>query len=145
MNQLHEKVADRDVLKMSDEEVSELTTGMERDNVLDTVERFMKLGLPEMRYGLRPEPEFSVVPPGHYFCLGDNSGESLDGRVYGWVPEENLFGRAAGVWWPIAHRRDFTGFTHTWWGKLLIFGIPAAFVLYELIARFRERRKKNVV
>ena len=44
------------------------------------------------RYG-RPGQTFTV-PEGHYFVLGDNSADSLDGRVWGFVPRENVRGRA---------------------------------------------------
>ncbi len=40
------------------------------------------------------------VQPGHYFCLGDNSGQSLDGRVWGLVPQRLLLGKAMFVFWP---------------------------------------------
>ncbi|HEU4643150.1 MAG TPA: signal peptidase I [Gemmatimonadaceae bacterium] len=34
-----------------------------------------------------------VVPPRHYFSLGDNRDDSKDARFYGFVPRENLRGR----------------------------------------------------
>jgi signal peptidase I len=47
-----------------------------------------------------------VVPPNDYFVLGDNRRGSSDSRDWGFVPKQNIIGRAAIVYWPLQQNND---------------------------------------
>jgi signal peptidase I len=40
-----------------------------------------------------------VVPPGHYFAMGDHRGVSLDSRYWGFIPQGNVIGRPMFIYW----------------------------------------------
>jgi signal peptidase I len=40
-----------------------------------------------------------IVPPTHYFAMGDNRDSSLDSRYWGFVPRENIIGKPLIIYW----------------------------------------------
>jgi signal peptidase I len=75
--------------------------------------------------GLLDNTPVYQVPPGHYFMMGDNRDNSQDSRVLsevGYVPFENLIGRAQLIFFSIRGEHAWAIWTWPWsvrWERLL--------------------------
>ena len=46
------------------------------------------------------EPQEITIPPGYFFMMGDNRGQSADSREWGPVPKKWIIGKAFFTYWP---------------------------------------------
>jgi signal peptidase I len=108
-------------------------------------------GMPPMRAFAHTHPDACkysvegvacVVPAGHYFVMGDNRDNSEDSRYWGFVPDENIVGRAFFIWmslrgWRRLRSGDLRPNAHYHGQSRLAF--PADGVVDRRIAFFRHR------
>ena len=65
------------------------------------------------RDGNLPAGEF-LVPEGHYFAMGDNRDNSIDSRFWGFVPADNLVGKAVFIWMSFEFTEDPNSWVPGW-------------------------------
>lgn len=70
--------------------------------------RYYYSGLPGIRYGATP----LKVPRGKWFVLGDNSGNSLDSRYWGFVDRKDFIGEPYFRIWPFPRFGPMNGYFH---------------------------------
>lgn len=68
-------------------------------NGKDVAEPYLPKGLKFQDYGP------ITVPQDKYFMMGDNRNNSLDSRVWGEMPRENIIGKASLIYWPVKRIR----------------------------------------
>ena len=57
-----------------------------------------------INHTLMAEGRELVVPEARFVALGDNSGNSLDSRYWGFVPEKSVIGKAVFIYYPFTRR-----------------------------------------
>jgi signal peptidase I len=60
-----------------------------------------------------------VVPPDHYFAMGDHRGVSMDSRYWGFIPKANIIGRPMFIYWSFETPED--QYRKTAWSDRLLF------------------------
>ncbi|MDY0296080.1 MAG: signal peptidase I [Acidobacteriota bacterium] len=61
---------------------------------------------PQVQMSYRDNYPPFKVPPGQYFCMGDNRDHSYDSRYWGPVPAEYIIGRPWRIYWSYEARTD---------------------------------------
>ena len=78
-----------------------------------------------------------VVPPNHYFAMGDHRAVSQDSRYWGFIPQENVVGRPMFIYWSFKTPAD--QYRRTEWSDRI------GFVAHIVLHFFDETRWKRTL
>ena len=105
----HQQACDQPTRQQSSQTFIKRVVGLPGDHLQIINGEVIRNGRPEPKFGSiactsGPSfcnfPETVVVPPGDYFMMGDNRGESDDSRFWGPVPNSWVIGVAFFTYWP---------------------------------------------
>lgn len=101
----------------------------DRDNPADEYRNNFPAIPPSEDYGVYPDwaaslPQYVqgedlVVPPDHFFAMGDHRGVSLDSRYWGFIPRRNVIGRPMFIYWSFETPED--QYLKTEWSDRILF------------------------
>jgi signal peptidase I len=104
----HPQACDRETPQRSSENFIKRVVGVPGDRIAIRTGHVIRNGRAVKEAFIRecngaPNCDFPrpiVIPPGHYFMMGDNRGQSDDSRFWGPVPKKWIIGGAFATYWP---------------------------------------------
>jgi len=105
---LSRRPCSRPTRERSDQNFIKRVVGLPGDRIAVREGHVVRDGVLQRESYIRPcapgAPECNLgaitVPPGHYFMMGDNRGQSDDSRFWGPVPKGWIIGSAFATYWP---------------------------------------------